>query len=467
MTPEETAKFHADRPGFELIDYAEVGLPIIKVYIVASLLLHTPLPPIFEFVLRCVRLNINTCDSVAACLGIPKRMVSEAIQSLHRAEEIDFIPNQAAGYEAFVLTRRGQRTVASLVQIVPEQETLPIYFDGLTRKPIAPPEAQLLAGKQAAELGLKEIPALPPTRVEVSDIDTDLAARLFAKERIGETRRDLLSIKAIDRRMRLHLPATALVYRSSAGDEVELLFAIESKMLDEHNRAFALAEGPRKTRLLAELGKTELIGTDSFSRRLASIDRSLDPSTKTAKRPSLSLPGRRAPIPPKETLKRLSVLDHPPLLRDAFVTAVERVLIICPWITSQVVDAKMLALIESMLERGVAFYLGFGLDDEVGKKQKAIPPQLEALTRRYPKFRLVRLGNTHEKVLIKDREFAVLTSFNWLSFRGDASRPLRLERGVCIQHAETVDEEFNTLASRFMAEPAGNSKKRAKQSEKL
>lgn len=464
MTPEETAKFHADRPGFDLIDYAEVGLPIIKVYIVASLLLHTPLPPIFEFVLRCVRLNISTCDSIAACLGIPARMVQQALQSLHRAEEIDFVPNQPAGNETFVLTRRGERTVASLVQIVPEQETLPIYFDGLTRKPIAPPEAQLLAGKQASDLGLKEIPALPPNRVEVSDIDTDLAARLFAKERIGETRRDLLSIKAIDRRMRLHLPATALVYRSSAGDEVELLFAIESKMLSEHNRAFALAEGPRKTRLLAELGKTDLIGTDSFSRRLASIDRSLEPSAKQAKRPPLSLPGRRSSSPPIESLRRLSVLDHPPLLRDAFLTAVERVLIICPWITSQVVDAKMLKLIESMLERGVAFYLGFGLDDESGKKQKPIPAQLEALTMRYPKFRLMRLGNTHEKVLIKDREFAVLTSFNWLSFRGDASRPLRLERGVCIQHTETVDEEFHTLASRFVT--TRTSKKRSMQGDK-
>ena len=48
MSPEETARYHAARPGFELIDFAEVGLPIFKIYVVASLLLHTPLPPIFE-----------------------------------------------------------------------------------------------------------------------------------------------------------------------------------------------------------------------------------------------------------------------------------------------------------------------------------------------------------------------------------------------------------------------------------
>jgi hypothetical protein len=55
MTPEETARYHADRPGYELIDFAEVGLPIFKIYMVASLLQHTPLAPIYEFVLRAVR----------------------------------------------------------------------------------------------------------------------------------------------------------------------------------------------------------------------------------------------------------------------------------------------------------------------------------------------------------------------------------------------------------------------------
>src|SRR5882757_2372820 len=99
MTPEETARYHADRPGFDLIDFAEVCLPVFKIYIVASLLLHSPLPPIFEFVLRCVRLGINTCDEIAACLGIPRRMVDQALKSLYRAEELAFVPNGDGGPE--------------------------------------------------------------------------------------------------------------------------------------------------------------------------------------------------------------------------------------------------------------------------------------------------------------------------------------------------------------------------------
>ncbi|WP_027582895.1 hypothetical protein [Bradyrhizobium sp. Ai1a-2] len=456
MTPEETARYHSDRPGFELIDFAEVGLPVFKIYIIASLLLHTPLPPIFEFVLRCVKLGVDTCGEISACLGIPSRMVDQALKALYRAEELAFVPNDLSEADRFILTRKGERTVTSLEQILPELQTLPIYFDGLTRKPIAPPAIQLLKGKEAVDFGLKEIPALPATRVEAEDIDISLAARLFNQERVGEARRDLLAIKAIDRRMRLHLPATVLVFRSTDGNEVELSFAIESKLLDDHSRAFALAEGPKKARLLTDLAKPHLIGTDSFSRRISAIDRQIDEVSAAAKKPRLTLLPR-TPQLPRNSLRRLSVLEHPPILWDAITTAKDRLLIICPWITAQVVDAKMLKEIEALLERKVRFYLGFGLDEQGGKKAKPIPEQLEKLSLRYNNFVLLRLGNTHEKILIKDREYAVLTSFNWLSFKGDPTRALRLERGVCISEPEYVESEFVSLAPRFDA-PAGRRK---------
>src|SRR5204862_1502638 len=146
MTPEETARFHADRPGYELIDYAEVCLPIFKIYMVASLLQHTPLPPIYEFVLRSIRLGIDDAEGIAACLGIPGRMVQDTLRSLHDTEEVAFKTGDSDEIDRFVLTRKGEKTTASLERIRPEQQTVPIYFDGLTRKPIEPPAQTLLSG---------------------------------------------------------------------------------------------------------------------------------------------------------------------------------------------------------------------------------------------------------------------------------------------------------------------------------
>jgi hypothetical protein len=453
VTPQETAHHHSDRPGFELIDFAEVCLPIFKVYMVASLLVHTPLPPIYEFVLRAIRLGIDEADQISECLGIPRRMVDDALRALHSAEEIAF-REDASGADRFVLTRKGELTTTSLERIRPEQQTIPIYFDGLTRKPIEPPAQPLLSGKQPEELGLKEIPALPATRIEVEDIDIAQAAKLFAKERAGEGRRDLLAIKSIERRMRLHLPVTALVFRPTEGDqnEIELLFANETRMLDDHNRAFALAEGPRKTRLLSEFLKPGVAGATSFSRRLGQLIKRTEPpiETKSAKprRTTLRMPSDVA----NGAIQRLTVLQHQPLLRDAIETATQRVLILSPWITSVVLDKPALQGVKKLLDRGVTLHIGYGLDD-AQKPKKPIPEGLQKLADEYPNFHLRNFGNTHEKILIKDSEFVVITSFNWLSFRGDANKKLRYELGVKISDPAWIEKEYALNVARFARKP--------------
>ncbi|WP_311271318.1 hypothetical protein [Sphingobium sp. WCS2017Hpa-17] len=448
MTPEETARFHADRPGYELIDYAEVCLPIFKIYMVASLLQHTPLPPIYEFVLRTIRLGIDDADGIAACLGIPGRMVQDTLRSLHDTEEVAFKTGDSNEIDRFVLTRKGEKTTASLERIRPEQQTVPIYFDGLTRKPIEPPAQTLLSGKQPEELGLKEIPSLPATRIEVPDIDITEAARIFGRER-SEGRRDLLAIKTIERRMRLHLPVTALVFRPIEGGEVELLFASDNQLLDEHNRAFALAEGPRKTRLLAEFAKADQVGSDSFARRVSQLAKSVDapkPKSSTAKRTTL----RARSAVPDGALQRLTVLDHPPLLRDAIETAEQRVMIFSPWITPLVVDRPTILAFRKLLDRQVTLHVGYGLDDD-RKATKPIPEEFQKLADEFPNFQLRRFGDTHEKVLIKDDEYVVLTSFNWLSFRGDAERKLRRELGIKVSDQAYVEKEYALLEARFRA----------------
>jgi hypothetical protein len=42
-----------------------------------------------------------------------------------------------------------------------------------------------------------------------------------------------------------------------------------------------------------------------------------------------------------------------------------------------------------------------------------------------------------------------VTSFNWLSFRGDPDKTFRDEQGTLIQQAEHVDNKFNELVKRF------------------
>jgi hypothetical protein len=400
----------------------------------------------FEFVLKTIRIGIDTLDEIAACLGIPPEMVKSTLEGLHTSEEIEIVGG-TDGPERFRLTRKGEKTTSSLERVRPEQQTIRLFFDGLTREPIDASAAVLLSGREAHDLGMTEIPALPNAKIEVSDIDLAAAGRILSRERTGEGKRDLLAIKEIERRQRLHTPAIAMVFQEVGGGDVELLFATETTMLDEHNRRFALAEGPRKTRLLAEFSKPAVSAQDSFSRKLQTLDRAIAAPAPSGRKRTL-----RAKAPAAEgTISAVTVHEHPLLLWDAIATASDRVLIICPWITDQVVDKPALASIEKMLKRGVRLFVGYGLDDNDRKKRKKVPEALQRLASEYEGFQLHDFGDTHEKVLIKDDAFVVEGSFNWLSFRGDPDRKLRHERSLKVTDPAFVEKEFALFEARFRA----------------
>jgi phosphatidylserine/phosphatidylglycerophosphate/cardiolipin synthase-like enzyme len=61
----------------------------------------------------------------------------------------------------------------------------------------------------------------------------------------------------------------------------------------------------------------------------------------------------------------------------------------------------------------------------------------------------VRLGDTHEKILIADTKFAVVTSFNFLSFRADPKRGFRRETGVYYEVKAKVEELTDNVMKRI------------------
>lgn len=62
---------------------------------------------------------------------------------------------------------------------------------------------------------------------------------------------------------------------------------------------------------------------------------------------------------------------------------------------------------------------------------------------------VVKLGDTHAKVLISDSSWAIVTSFNWLSFKGSRKLEFRDERGMYVGLPDKVDELFNEYSIRF------------------
>lgn len=139
-------------------------------------------------------------------------------------------------------------------------------------------------------------------------------------------------------------------------------------------------------------------------------------------------------------------------------------MIVSPWIRDSVIDWPFIASLDALLRAGVEVYIGYGIEkaDGNGKRNAAkdkpdITPRAETdlreLANRYKNFHFVHIGNTHRKSLVCDDQFAVVTSFNWLSYKGDSQGSPRDERGIVFrkkQHVERlVAEELELLGKGY------------------
>ena len=98
--------------------------------------------------------------------------------------------------------------------------------------------------------------------------------------------------------------------------------------------------------------------------------------------------------------------------------------------------------LDAALQRGCEIWIGYGMPRSDFHRDRSDEKALDALYQKRERERrlfLVELG-THEKVLIKDDDLFVNTSFNWLSYDGGDGRResgLLQEGGV-----QNIKEEF-------------------------
>jgi phosphatidylserine/phosphatidylglycerophosphate/cardiolipin synthase-like enzyme len=157
-------------------------------------------------------------------------------------------------------------------------------------------------------------------------------------------------------------------------------------------------------------------------------------------------------------VRMLEVHEHPALLAEALTSAQERLLIVSPWIRSAVVDDDFVEKLKVLIQRSVHVTIAYGIGDskQGSAKDRAVEQELVELSRSCANFDFIRLGDTHAKILILDERFVVVTSYNWLSFRGDPDRPFRDERGTLVSIPAEIDRVYSDYMSRIENLVAGS-----------
>lgn len=489
---DEVARRYNNRVGFDLVSCRDVGLPVYRVTVRAITQVKKKLPPIEEFILKAIHAGLTAEAEVAAFLGLEPAIARDAMVNLRMTEDIDLLAPEGSQVQQWALTQRGQRTLREAMQIVPEERSFPVNFDGLLRhvKWYGRFDSRLLRPRDLRDRGFLEIPPSKSKPPEVGDLklrDVDAVVRKVEStiKQKREQERDFLALRAVDRRESFFVPAQALVYRSKSGNEVQVAFVVDGRLDTDYEDAFARANSVKKLRILESLYESEprrlaekLLGWDYVRQVPFSSLESLKQEVASAQSKSESAQKKLETVKAdeeKEELQRqinaaqkriaeleqeiaeapldwLEVYDHRPKLEQALKDSQERLLIISPWITSASVTREFIRQFEQLLRRKVKVYIGYGFGETKPDKNswdKQAQKAIQDLTQKYPNFKLKRLGDTHAKILISDRKFAISTSFNWLSFRGDRSRTFRDERGTIVYDAQKINELFDSYMTRF------------------
>ena len=306
----------------------------------------------------------------------------------------------------------------------------------------------------------------------------------------GDRGRELIAIRALKGAKRMYLPVDLLAYVAQGSatdrlstDDVEIAIGEGGHLLPRVSEAFA---GTRHyARMAAEVAAqpsadesglpdeltarmpaapdvsslhTQLAQAEAQIQTIAETER--DVAEEPGSEPLTSLTELRAEREDLQAevaalrgqlgsydVRQLETWELRDTLREARYRTRQRLLIISPWVTRQVVDDEFVNSLARLASTGVRVHIGYGIAESDAKNDQRVLGKLGALAEKSNgKVSVRNLGITHEKVLIFD-DTAVTGSFNWLSFKGDPSMPLRRESATLVREHGFVDSTYEHYVS--------------------
>jgi hypothetical protein len=503
MTTEEIAARHSKVPGYTLIDIAEVALPIWSIDIDAIVIAKKTLPITDEFLLRSIEAGLDTVPQLTGFLGLTERFLHKRLTGLMSSDCLRVKPLVKGKSSVLSLTKRGCESLSALKAQQARRENLTYLYDGISRNLITVPKQgeRLFRPVEVRNWGFVEMPPLPaasPTDAELRKLDFNacIPSQIKKRQRIHQ----VLSLEKIGQRRKLFREARLLLFKGNSGEDLKVcFFSVHGRPLSEIDQAFARKNGVIKLNIARQLAESkieqtevinhpivqagieleknltaeQLLKIEDAAREEAIITSKVEDTERKLRDPESQAEAERlkaenaqlvAQLQKLKTdrvqlpIRKLSVFEHSAVFDQALREAKTRLLLISPWITDDAMSERRIQAIHTLLARGVKVYIGYGISDtaEAARRRERDPESTEAfremakLQQRYPNFHLVRLGDTHAKVLLMDSTFAVAGSFNWMSFKGDKKRGFREEFSYMASDAGFVEKEFQEYVQRFL-----------------
>lgn len=484
MTIEELARQKANSvPNSTLVKYYEAGIPQWHLETILTMLKPKNLSVLEEFILKFVAAGITDITEISSFLGMNSAPINKAVAILQK----DNLVSVDIFQSKLKITDKGSDALREAATIIPEDIEYPIFVDGIVGD-VYLDTRSLYVAKELRDLGIKPIHATieKPTLEELEYEQVKRAIITFKKNHVYEQDRlagDLLEISNVTKVYVEYKKVNVLVFMSKSGDiEFQVYegflrnddYSIElQKQFNNNTSVFDFDRHEEKDEyeeaFLSVLPREIIDNAKAFSYRDSALEREIssltsqldeikesDESRETEKESDtekirfLEKKIEEMKNERKGADRILSTYDHRPLLIDALDKAVNMVIIVSPWIKAGGLNNEIIGRIEKALQRKTRVIIGYGISDKEDNDTWILSILNNIQKKPYGKnLQLIRLSNTHEKVLIKDNEFMVITSFNWLSFKGDPNKGFRQETGYYTESKEAIRQMKENLSNRM------------------
>lgn len=241
------AEQHAEWDGLGLVDYRQVGLPVLQIVLTVSVVNYSPLTPLKEYAIRCIHSGLSSLPGMSGLLGISVALAGRMVDEMVDEE---FLYRALSG--ELTLTDRGEDVAKGLpIQTVIEEE-LSVLWD-VIRNVIVLDRVELLSHSETASdsyvllsPGRTRTPA--PHEIKLTALET------IRRQQLLDVRKEVFSINRVlqvGRGKLRYTPMIGLLYANEDRKEIRLRLANDDHADDGLTNAFAELEG------LAKIGNLE------------------------------------------------------------------------------------------------------------------------------------------------------------------------------------------------------------------
>ncbi|MGE0304264.1 MAG: hypothetical protein AB7N61_14810 [Acidimicrobiia bacterium] len=450
-------RFASHKPGYRLLECEVAALPYFSITARGVWQERKALPPIDEFILHAINAGVVDPKEVGEFLGLDTALVDHSLARLWQRDLVDYPAGN--GGRLLRLTRIGERALEEISEVVPREGEIWFTFDRLAWRPSTVPSFDLVQPRDARDAGMRQISprkGKKEARPDATELSLGMVARAL-KESMGEALgdADLLVVKQVDRGDAKFLPCHLLIFESLDRREHAFEIAIDGRLDPDAAAAIEAQGGIAHLGLqfgeAAEGDPTEVAPIDAVLSRveqpvasLQEVDQlrqealvvAVTPEGTATPKGQDPLTGRPASVAVLEA-RNLDTFEHRPFLTEALATARRRLLITSPWVRNAVVNKDFMDQLWALARRGVQVHVGYGIRDDADGCDASALERLSKLHDRFKNVTVGCLGDTHAKILIWD-DHQIVTSFNWLSFRGDENRTYRQETGFLLKNNPAV-----------------------------